>query len=85
MIKYLLQLLKVKHFRLALTIASSLKYVVHHIHITTAYLHADLQEQILMRQIPGFELKDSRLVLKLHKSLYRLKQSAKLQNIGTFV
>ena len=50
---------------------------VHHFDFTTAYLNADLNEELYMEQIPGFESANKQSVLKLHKAIYGLKQSAR--------
>ena len=48
--------------------------------IKTAYLNADIEEEIFMQQPEGFEKFDKRgnpLFCKLRKSLYGLKQSGR--------
>jgi len=43
--------------------------------VKTAFLHGDLEEEIFMAQLKGFEVQGKEnLVCKLHKSLYGLKQ-----------
>jgi hypothetical protein len=47
--------------------------------IGTPFLNGDLDEEIYMCQLEGFEKKGD-LVCKLHKSLYGLKQAARNWN-----
>lgn len=47
--------------------------------IKTAFLHGDLQEEIYMSQPEGF-VKDDKLVCRMRKSLYGLKQASKAWN-----
>ena len=62
-------------FRVALTLAGVKGYSVHDFDVETASLHGDLTENIYMKQILGFEDENTKLVLKLHKALYSLRQS----------
>ena len=44
--------------------------------VKITFLHGDLEEEIFMAQPKGFEVQGKEnLVCKLHKSLYRLKQT----------
>ena len=53
---------------------------MHQFDVVSAYLNADLEEKIYMRQPPGYE--DSmRKVLRLQKALYGLKQGSRKWNI----
>lgn len=45
--------------------------------IETAYLNMHLEEEIHMSQIPGFDSEQKGLMLRLKKSIYGLKQSAR--------
>lgn len=65
-------------FRLLLSIAGQRNYKVNHYDIKTAFLNGTLEEEIFMKQPPGFENGDK--VLKLRKSLYGLKQAARVWN-----
>lgn len=64
--------------RLVLSVAGNRNYIVHHFDITTAFLNGVLNEEIFMKQPPGFESGEK--VYKLKKSLYGLKQSARVWN-----
>eukprot|EP01018_Ginkgo_biloba_P031655 Gb_34893 [translate_table: standard] len=47
--------------------------------VKTAFLHGDLEEEIYMSQLEGFEVKRKEdLVCRLKKSLYGLKQSPRM-------
>lgn len=68
-------------FRVLLTIAGQRKLAVRHIDVKNAYLNGKLEEDIYMRQPRGFVPPgQEELVCKLHKSLYGLKQSARVWN-----
>ena len=58
--------------RLALAIATTKGWEVHHMDIQNSFLHNDLFEEIYMDQPQGF-MQDSSLVYKLKNSLYGLK------------
>lgn len=64
--------------RLLLSVSGKRKYIVNHYDIKTAFLNGKLTEEIYMKQPPGFEKGDK--VFKLRKSLYGLKQSARVWN-----
>lgn len=68
-------------FRILLSIASREGLVVHHLDVKTAYLNANVEEKIYMKQPPGFAVsgKEDHVCL-LNKSIYGLKQSAKAWN-----
>jgi hypothetical protein len=59
---------------LALSIAISKGWEVHHMVMKNTFLHGDLSEEIYMEQLQGF-MHDSYLVYQLKKSLYGLKQA----------
>ena len=68
---------------LLLTIATKLNWKLHSIDVKTAYLNAKLDESVFMYLPPGYfnnERKENKVAL-LKKSLYGLKQSAKLWNL----
>lgn len=67
---------KLTSLRLILHLAAELNLEVESIDFVTAFLNGDLDEDIFMEQVPGYE--DSNYpdhVLKLDKSLYGLKQA----------
>lgn len=67
--------------RLLLTMAGQKKYVVRHMDVKSAFLNGKLEEEIYMKQPPGFEDKNfPGKVCKLNKSLYGLKQAARVWN-----
>lgn len=65
-------------FRTLLTVASARNLVVRQYDVKTAFLNGSLDEEIYMKPPPGFV--DNNNVLKLHKSLYGLKQAARVWN-----
>jgi histone deacetylase 1/2 len=81
---------KAATIRLVLSIAMSRGWTLRQLDVKNAFLHGVLEEEVYMRQPPGYE---SRLgyVCKLDKALYGLKQaprawysrlSSKLQSLG---
>jgi hypothetical protein len=67
---------KITSVRLFLAIAAIRHWPLYQLDIKNAFLHGDLEEEIYMEQPPGFVAQgESRLVCKLRRSLYGLKQS----------
>ncbi|CAI7924087.1 unnamed protein product [Closterium sp. NIES-54] len=58
----------------SLGMAVSSRFHIHHMDVTTAYLHGVLKEELYMRQPPGFDDGSDR-VCRLIKSIYGLKQA----------
>lgn len=54
--------------------------LVRHVDIKTAYLYGELQEEIYMKQPPGFTNNNPNNVCRLKRSLYGLKQAARVWN-----
>lgn len=46
-----------------------------YIDINNAFINGTIQEDIYMKQPPGFECQDSILVCRLHRALYGVKQA----------
>ncbi|KAG5674480.1 hypothetical protein PVAND_004448 [Polypedilum vanderplanki] len=65
-------------FRLLLAVSGRRKYYVKQFDIKTAFLNGELKEEIYLKQPPGYEINDQ--VLRLKKSLYGLKQAARVWN-----
>lgn len=65
-------------FRILLSVAGKKNLIVRHFDVKTAFLNGYLSEEIFMK-IPKGELDDGR-VLKLNRSLYGLKQAARVWN-----
>lgn len=65
--------------RTLLTIAGRDEMQVRHVDVKTAYLNGDLKETIYMRVPPGLRVEKGQ-VCRLRKSLYGLKQSARVWN-----
>ncbi len=61
-------------FRLMLALSKVLNLEIHQLDVDSAFLYADLQEDVYMKPPPGMDLK-SGYCLKLFKSLYELKQA----------
>ena len=63
-------------------LAAKLDLTVHQLDVKTAYLNAPIDCEIYLEQAEGYEVpgKDKKLVYKLNKSLYGLKQSGKNWN-----
>jgi histone deacetylase 1/2 len=81
---------KIATIRLVLSIAVSRGWTLRQLDVHNAFLHGVLEEEVYMRQPPGFE-KGKDLICKLDKALYSLKQaprawyarlSTKLQHLG---
>ena len=62
--------------RLVLTIAGHQKMTVKHYDVQSAYLNGELSHEVYMKQPEGYAVKSERLVYKLNKNVYGLKQGA---------
>lgn len=72
---------KFPSIRALLALAAQNDLEVHQMDVTSAYLNGELDEEIFMRQPPGFAAKgQEQLVCKLQKSLYGLKQAGRSWN-----
>lgn len=68
-------------FRLLLSIAAKQNMIVKHYDAKAAFLNGSITEKIYMRQPQGFEdANNPQKVCKLKKSLYGLKQAARVCN-----
>ena len=67
---------RLESVRLLLAIAAHHSWEVHHMDVKSAFLNEELKETVYVRQPPGFLDNDNPdKVLRLHKALYRLRQS----------
>ena len=61
-----------------LAIAAEMDWEVRQLDVKTAFLYADIEDEVFVAEPPGFETNDNEkdlLVMKLGKSLYGLAQS----------
>ena len=77
---------KFASLRCLLAIAAIQDMEVHQMDVKTAFLNGDLKEEVYMMQPPGYENGNPRLVCRLSKAIYGLKQVprawyAKLSNL----
>ena len=83
---------KVATIRLILSVAVSRNWCIRQLNVKNTFLHGVLEEEVFMRQPPGYESSTSpHYVCKLDKALYGLKQAprawysrlySKLQSLG---
>lgn len=67
---------KLNTIRILLSLAANFDWPIHQLDIKNAFLNDELQEEVFMCQPPGYEDKQNgKIVCKLNKSLYGLKQS----------
>lgn len=72
---------RIATLRTFLVVAAKRSMPVYHFDVKTAYLYGVLDEEIFMRQPPGFEVPgNEELVCKLKRSIYGLRQSARCWN-----
>ena len=65
-------------FRMLLAVSAKRKYIVKQFDIKSAFLNGELKEEIYLKQPPGFQINNQ--VYRLKKSLYGLKQAARVWN-----
>jgi hypothetical protein len=67
---------QMKTLRVFLSMAAALDLEIHQLDVKTAFLHGSIEEELYMKQPPGYVCSDSSLVCKLNKALYGLKQAS---------
>jgi hypothetical protein len=77
---------KMTSVRMLMQIAADFDLTLHQLDVRTAYLNAPLDCEIYMNQPKGYELEEPagskvRMVCRLQKSLYGLKQSGRMWNL----
>jgi histone deacetylase 1/2 len=72
------QIFKIATVRLVLAIVVSREWILRQLNVKNTFLHVVLEEEVYMRQSPGYEDMDKlNYVCKLEKALYELKQAPK--------
>jgi hypothetical protein len=67
---------KMNSVRTLISCAVNFDWDIYQMDVKNAFLHGDLHEEVYMHIPPGFETNQTNgKVLRLHRSLYRLKQS----------
>ena len=79
---------KLSSIKIILGLATNQDLELEQLDVKTAFLHGDLEEEIYIQQLEGFEFKrKENLVYKLKKSLYGLKQDPRqwYKNFDSFM
>lgn len=68
---------KITTFKILITLASIKGWHLHQLDVNNAFLHGELNEEIFLKQPPGYLEKNDNRVCRLRKSLYGLKQASR--------
>ncbi|RDX71308.1 hypothetical protein CR513_49366, partial [Mucuna pruriens] len=72
---------KMSSIKIMLSLASTFVLEVEQMNVKTTFLHGDLEEEIYMKQLDGFQISGKEdYVYRLRKSLYGLKQAPRQEN-----
>src|SRR6185312_2692389 len=72
---------RIESVRLLLALAAQEGWPVHHMDVKSAYLNGELQEEVYVRQPPGFVVEGQEdKVLRLDRALYGLRQAPRAWN-----
>jgi len=79
--------IRLTSLRLLFAISAQLGLMIHQMDVDTAFLHADIQEEIYIKPPEGFALPEGMNCFKLKKALYGLKQSPRewYNNMNAFL
>jgi hypothetical protein len=72
--------MKLTTLRILVAVAAAKDYSIKQLDVSTAYLHSEVDEEIYMRQPPGFQVKGNKgqdLYCRLRRSIYGLKQAGR--------
>ncbi|KAE9589571.1 putative RNA-directed DNA polymerase [Lupinus albus] len=69
--------IKMTTIRVIFALAFAYNWHLHQLDINTAFLHGDLKEEVYMKIPLGVHVKNPKLVCKLQKSIYGLKQASR--------
>jgi hypothetical protein len=72
---------RMKSIKLILSLTARFDLELHQLDYKTAFLNAPVDEEIYMEQPEGFNEQQPDMVLRLHKSLYGLKQASRNWNL----
>jgi transposase InsO family protein len=73
---------RMESVRLIIALAAQESWKLHHMDVKSAFLNGELEEEVYVRQPPGFVKRgEEHKVLKLHKALYGLRQAPRAWNI----
>jgi hypothetical protein len=68
---------QMKTLQVFLSMAAALDLEIHQLDFKTAFLHGSIEEELYMKQPPGYVCSDSSIVCTLNKALYGLKQASR--------
>jgi hypothetical protein len=63
-----------------LSIANAMEYEIKQMDVMNAFLNAQVTDDLYMEQPPGFQYGDNKMVCKLNKAVYGIKQAPNLWN-----